>query len=148
MVVIMIVIMVMMVIVIMVMVMVMMMMIVVIVVVMQVGSHDTRQTDWVMWMVVAVTAAIVCRGRSREQRDCAETRYPSSSKNEDVIGHVRSFRRAVPQRPSQEVVPMDVAAAGRASTSFVLGSVASVLTMDEARRIASNIAKSAKLLCH
>jgi hypothetical protein len=84
-----------------------MLMIVVLAVMMQVGGHDTRQADRIMWMVVAVTAAIVCRGRSREERDCAETRYRGSSKNEGVIGHVCSLRKAVPQRPSQEVVPMD-----------------------------------------
>ena len=37
----------------------MVMMIVVLAVMMQVGGHDTRQADRVMWMVVAVAAAIV-----------------------------------------------------------------------------------------
>ena len=78
-----------------------MMVIVVLIVMMQVGGHDTRQADRVMWMVVTVTAAIVCRGRRREERDCAETRYRGSSKNEGVIGHVFSLRKAVSQRPSQ-----------------------------------------------
>ena len=37
------------------MVMIVAMVVVVLAVMMQVGGHDTRQADWVMWMVVAVT---------------------------------------------------------------------------------------------
>jgi hypothetical protein len=79
--------MVMVVIVIVIMVMIMVMMIVVFIIVMHVGDHDTRQADRVTWMVVAVTGAIVCRGRSREERDCAETRYRDSSKNQGFSEH-------------------------------------------------------------
>ena len=50
---------------------------------MHVGRHDTCQADRVMWMIGAVTAAIVlCRGRSREEGNCAEAGYRGSSKNE------------------------------------------------------------------
>ena len=65
----------------MVVVMIVVMMVVIIIIVMfmvivmtHVWGHDTRQADRIMWMVVAVTAAIVSRGRSREQCNCAETR--------------------------------------------------------------------------
>jgi hypothetical protein len=77
------------------MVMVMMVMIVIVVmivvmliviVMMHVGGHDTRQADRIMWMVVAVTAPIVSRGRSREHCNCAD-RYCGSSEDEGVIGH-------------------------------------------------------------
>ena|SRR5262245_52788719 len=90
MVVIMIVIMVMMVVI---MIVIMVMMVVIIIIVMfvvmvmiHVGGHDTCQADGVMWMVVAVTAAVVSRGRSREECNCAD-RYRGSSENEGVIGH-------------------------------------------------------------
>ena len=46
---------VMIVIIVMIMVMIVAMVVVVLAVMMQVGGHDTRQADWVMWMVVAVT---------------------------------------------------------------------------------------------
>jgi hypothetical protein len=110
MVVVMIVIMVMIVVVVMVVIMVMVMVMVVVLIVimmMHVGGHDARQANGIMWMVITVTAAIVRRGRSREERNTAETRYRGGSKNEGVIGHVRSLRKAVPQRPSQEVVPKE-----------------------------------------
>ena len=57
----------------------MVMMIVVLAVMMQVGGHDTRQADRVMWMVVAVTAAIVSCGRNRGKRHSAETGHSGSS---------------------------------------------------------------------
>src|SRR6188768_3450134 len=59
--------------VVMIMIMVIMIMVIVFVVVMMhVGRHDTCQADRVMWMIGAVTAAIVlCRGRSREEGNCA-----------------------------------------------------------------------------
>jgi hypothetical protein len=79
MVVVMIVIMVMIMMVIVIMVMIMVMMIVVLAVMMQVGGHDTRQADRVMWMVVAVTAAIVSCGRNRGKRHSAETGHSGSS---------------------------------------------------------------------
>jgi hypothetical protein len=67
---------------------VMMMVIVVIVVMMQVWGHDTRQADRIMWMVVAVTAAIVCRGRSRGERHSAETGQGGRSKGDyNFTGH-------------------------------------------------------------
>jgi hypothetical protein len=47
--------------------------VVVVMVMIHVGSHDTRQADRVMWMVVAVSTAIVCRRRSRIERHGAET---------------------------------------------------------------------------
>src|SRR5262249_40387519 len=47
--------------------------VVVVMVMIHVGSHDTRQADRVMWMVVAVSTAIVCRRRSRIERHRAET---------------------------------------------------------------------------
>jgi membrane protein implicated in regulation of membrane protease activity len=75
-------------------VMIMIMVIVFVVVMMHVGRHDTCQADWVMWVVGAVTAAIVlCRGRSREERHCAETSYRGSSKNEGVTGHGCSLQK-------------------------------------------------------
>ena len=61
--------------------------IVIVRVMMDVGGHDTCQANGVMWMVVAVTAAIVSRGRSREECNCAD-RYRGSSENEGVIGHL------------------------------------------------------------
>ena len=109
MVVFMIVVMVMMIVIMVMMIMIMVIMIMVIVfvvVMMHVGRHDTCQADWVMWMVGAVTAAIVlCRGRSREKRHCAETSYRGSSKNEGVTVHGCSLRKAVPQRPWSSTVP-------------------------------------------
>jgi hypothetical protein len=70
------------------MVMIMVMMIVVLAVMMQVGGHDTRQADRVMRMVVAVTAAIVCRGRSRGERHSAETGQGGRSKGDyNFTGH-------------------------------------------------------------
>ena len=75
-------------------VMIMIMVIVFVVVMMHVGRHDTCQADRVMWMIGAVTAAIVlCRGRSREERHCAETSYRGSSKNEGVTGHGCSLQK-------------------------------------------------------
>src|SRR5215468_2588973 len=47
--------------------------VVMVMVMIHVGSHDTRQADRVMWMVVAVSTAIVCRRRSRIERHGAET---------------------------------------------------------------------------
>jgi hypothetical protein len=75
--------------VVMIMIMVIMIMVIVFVVVMMhVGRHDTCQADRVMWMIGAVTAAIVlCRGRSREEGNCAEAGYRGSSKNERVTVH-------------------------------------------------------------
>src|SRR5262245_26486890 len=87
MVVIMIVIMVMMVVI---MIVIMVMMVVIIVIVMfvvmvmiHVGGHDTCQADGVMWMVVAVTTAIVCRGRSGIERHNAETSCGGGSEGHD-----------------------------------------------------------------
>jgi hypothetical protein len=109
MVVVMIVVMVMMIVIMVMMIMIMVIMIMVIVfvvVMMHVGRHDTCQADWVMWMVGAVTAAIVlCRGRSREKGDCAEAGYRGSSKNERVTVHGCSLRKALPQRPCSSTVP-------------------------------------------
>jgi hypothetical protein len=80
MIVIMVVIMVIVIMVVMIMIMLIVIMIIVIVVVMHVGCHDTRQADWVMWMVGAVTAAIIlCRGRSRGKRHSAQTSHGGSS---------------------------------------------------------------------
>jgi type IV secretory pathway VirB3-like protein len=97
MVVVMIVVMVMMIVIMVMMIMIMVIMIMVIVfvvVMMHVGRHDTCQADRVMWMVGAVTAAIVlCRGRSREERHYAETSYRGSSKNEGVTGHGCSLQK-------------------------------------------------------
>jgi hypothetical protein len=74
------------VIVIMVMVMVIMIVVVLVIGVMSyVGGHDTRQAGRGMGMVVAVSG--LSRGRSREERHCAETGYRGSSKNESVTGH-------------------------------------------------------------
>lgn len=93
--------------VVMIMIMVIMIMVIVFVVVMMhVGRHDTCQADRVMWMIGAVTAAIVlCRGRSREEGNCAEAGYRSSSKNERVTVHGCSLRKALPQRPCSSTVP-------------------------------------------
>jgi hypothetical protein len=81
-------IMVMMVMIIVIVVMIVIIVIVVVRVMMDVGGHDTCQANGVMWMVVAVTAAIVSRGRSREECNCADTRYRGSSENEGITGHV------------------------------------------------------------
>ena len=76
--------MVMVMIVIMVMVMVIMIVVVLVVGVMSyVGGHDTRQADRVMGMVVAVSG--LCRGRSREESDCAEAGYRGSSKTSVLL---------------------------------------------------------------
>ena len=87
-------------------VMIMIMVIVFVVVMMHVGRHDTCQAARVMWMIGAVTAAIVlCRGRSREEGNCAEAGYRGSSKNERVAVHGCSLRKALPQRPCSSTVP-------------------------------------------
>lgn len=89
MVVVMIMVIVMMIVIMVVMIMIMVIMIVVIVfvvVMMHVGRHDTCQADRVMWMIGAVTAAIVlCRGRSREEGNCAEAGYRGSSKTSVLL---------------------------------------------------------------
>jgi len=109
MVVVMIVVMVMMIVIMVMMIMIMVIMIMVIVfvvVMMHVGRHDTCQADRVMWMIGAVTAAIVlCRGRSREEGNCAEAGYRGSSKNERVTVYACSLRKALPQRPCSSTVP-------------------------------------------
>jgi len=77
--------MVMVIIVIMIMIMVIMIVVVLVVGVMSyIGGHDTRQADWVMGMVVAISLS---RGRSREEGHCAEANYRGSGKNKSVIGH-------------------------------------------------------------
>jgi hypothetical protein len=92
--------------VVMIMIMVIMIMIVVVLVVgvmSYVRGHDARQADRVMGMVVAVSG--LCRGRSREESDCAEAGYRGSSKNERVTVHGCSLRKALPQRPWSNNVP-------------------------------------------
>jgi hypothetical protein len=96
MVMVMVVIMVIVMVVIVIMVMVVMMIVVLIMIVtMHVGSRDScpdsRQAGRVVRMVGAVA---LCRGRSREERDCAEASYRGSSKNESVTGHGCSLRES------------------------------------------------------
>lgn len=111
MIVVMIMVMVMMIVIMVVMIMIMVIMIMIVVVLVvgvmsYVGGHDTCQADRVMWMIGAVTAAIVlCRGRSREEGNCAEAGYRGSSKNERVTVHGCSLRKALPQRPCSSTVP-------------------------------------------
>ena len=72
--------------VVMIMIMVIMIMIVVVLVVgvmSYVRDHDARQADRVMGMVVAVSG--LCRGRSREESDCAEAGYRGSSKTSVLL---------------------------------------------------------------
>ena len=89
--------------VVMIMIMVIMIMVIVFVVVMMhVGRHDTCQADRVMWMIGAVTAAIVlCRGRSREEGNGAETSYRGSR----CYWTWMFPPKAVPQRPCSSTVP-------------------------------------------
>jgi hypothetical protein len=47
----------------------------------------------------------LCRGRSREEGNCAEAGYRGSSKNERVTVHGCSLRKALPQRPCSSTVP-------------------------------------------
>ena len=73
---------------------VMVIVVIIMIMIMNVGSRDSRsdyrQADRVMRRVGAVAVANgLCRGRSREEHDCAEASYRGSSKNVSVTGHGR-----------------------------------------------------------
>ena len=109
MIVVMIMVMVMMIVIMVVMIMIMVIMIMVIVfvvVMMHVGRHDTCQADRVMWMIGAVTAAIVlCRVRSREEGNCARDQLSRQQQKRRCYWTWMFPPKAVPQRPWSSTVP-------------------------------------------